>query len=205
MDFSKARVTKVEALSSSDAKWVKIQKIQYQDVEDKPRDWEFASRTTRVPGSTCDGVAILAVLNDESPEGPRILLQKQFRPPVGKVCIEIPAGLLDADESIQTCAERELLEETGYIGTALHHSPLMFNDPGFCNTNVILVHVAVDLEDPRNQTPKTQLEDGEFIETFTLPLKTLDKELARLVDEGYALDVRLECVATGIALACQYL
>jgi ADP-ribose pyrophosphatase len=44
------------------------------------------------------------------------VLQKQFRPPVGKVCIEIPAGLLDAGESAATCAVRELKEETGYVG-----------------------------------------------------------------------------------------
>ena len=52
-------------------------------------------------------------------DGPQILLQKQFRPPVGKVCIEIPAGLLDANESGEVCAIRELKEETGYVGKAV--------------------------------------------------------------------------------------
>ena len=47
------------------------------------------------------------------------MLQKQFRPPVGKVCIEIPAGLLDAGESVEQCAVRELKEETGYVGEAI--------------------------------------------------------------------------------------
>ena len=47
------------------------------------------------------------------------MLQKQFRPPVGKVCIEIPAGLLDAGESPEECAVRELKEETGYVGEAV--------------------------------------------------------------------------------------
>jgi len=44
------------------------------------------------------------------------LLQKQFRPPVGKVVIEIPAGLVDAGESGDETAVRELKEETGYVG-----------------------------------------------------------------------------------------
>ena len=53
------------------------------------------------------------------PQGPQILLQKQFRPPIGKVCIEIPAGLLDAGETGEECAVRELREETGYVGKAV--------------------------------------------------------------------------------------
>lgn len=66
----------------------------------------------------------------EKPTGKEILLQKQYRPPVDGVCIEIPAGLLDPNESIGRCAERELLEETGYVGHAIKVSPVMFNDPG---------------------------------------------------------------------------
>ena len=47
--------------------------------------------------------------------GPEIILQKQFRPPVCKVTIEVPAGLVDAGESAEEAAIRELKEETGYI------------------------------------------------------------------------------------------
>jgi ADP-ribose pyrophosphatase len=67
----------------------------------------------------------------EKPNGPEILLQKQFRPPVAKVCIEIPAGLVDAGESPEVCAVRELKEETGYVGEVLKGeigvSPVIFN------------------------------------------------------------------------------
>lgn len=129
------------------------------------RDWEFASRQTRVAGSEVDGVGIIAVL--QKPTGPEILLQKQFRPPVDGVCIEIPAGLLDAGETLEQCAERELYEETGYVGKAVRTSPVMFNDPGFCNTNLKLVTVKIDLENPQNQDPTPKLEDGEFIECFS--------------------------------------
>ena len=75
-----------------------------------------------------DGVGVIALLQPppsakspaaSPPEGPLIVLQKQFRPPVGKVCIEIPAGLLDPKESAATCAVRELKEETGYEGAAV--------------------------------------------------------------------------------------
>lgn len=59
--------------------------------------------------------------------GPEIILQKQYRPPLGKVVIEVPAGLVDAGESAEEAAVRELKEETGYVGIASETSPVMFN------------------------------------------------------------------------------
>lgn len=59
--------------------------------------------------------------------GPEIVLQKQYRPPTDKVTIEVPAGLIDAGETAEQAAVRELREETGYVGTVTQKSPLMFN------------------------------------------------------------------------------
>lgn len=55
------------------------------------------------------------------------MLQKQFRPPINKVVIEVPAGLVDAKETAAESAVRELREETGYVGVAVEISPVMFN------------------------------------------------------------------------------
>jgi len=59
----------------------------------------------RHPGAS----AIVPVMDDRS-----ILLLKQYRHAVGGFIWEIPAGTLDPDEDEKTCAERELIEETGY-------------------------------------------------------------------------------------------
>lgn len=67
-------------------------------------------------------VALLA-----KPSGLELLLQKQYRPPIDKVVIEVPAGLIDAGETPEQCAVRELKEETGYVGVAEQTSPVMFN------------------------------------------------------------------------------
>ena len=55
-------------------------------------------------------VAIVPLLDDG-----RIVLERQYRHPTGKVMIEIPAGKLDPGEEPLVCARRELLEETGYV------------------------------------------------------------------------------------------
>lgn len=97
---------------------------------------------TRPAGIDYDGVGIIAVLESASAP-PSLLLQKQFRPPIGKTTIEVPAGLVDAGETAEQCALRELHEETGYYGTIVEagdagaKSVLMFNDPGMCNSEFL--------------------------------------------------------------------
>ena len=54
-------------------------------------------------------VAIVPLLDDG-----RLVLERQFRYPVGRVLLEIPAGKIDPGEDTLACAQRELLEETGY-------------------------------------------------------------------------------------------
>jgi len=75
--------------------------------------WEFASR------SNASGVVVLVPVTDQG----EIVLVEQFRKPVGKDVIELPAGLVgdheDPDESILQAARRELEEETGYAAAQL--------------------------------------------------------------------------------------
>lgn len=73
------------------------------------RGWEYVTRSN-VKGC----VAILAVTDDH-----RVILTEQYRPPVGRSVIELPAGLagdipLQEDEPLLVAAKRELKEETGY-------------------------------------------------------------------------------------------
>ncbi|KAF2008600.1 hypothetical protein BU24DRAFT_429202 [Aaosphaeria arxii CBS 175.79] len=204
---NKSKVLKTEPLDYKDAKWATLLKITYSDPEGVERTWESGERLTRPAGSDIDGVGVVAILQDPSkPDAdPQILLQKQWRPPVDATVIEIPAGLIDPNESAETCAIRELKEETGYIGTVMEAgfgvSPIMFNDPGFCNTNLRMVHITVDMSNPANQNPQPELEDNEFIETFAVPLKDLWALCKKYESEGYAIDARVGTIAEGIELA----
>ncbi|KAI9772650.1 MAG: hypothetical protein M1840_000244 [Geoglossum simile] len=203
MSSANAEVLSREPLSTEAAAWTKLVRITYKDPNGKLRVWESAERRTRPANSPVDGVGIIAIL--EKPTGPELLLQKQFRPPTEKVCIEVPAGLVDAGESPEQCAVRELKEETGYVGRVAGDgsgvSPLMFNDPGFCNTNLNFVHVTIDMSVKENQNPKPELEENEFIEVFSVPLARLYSEIRKLEKDGFAIDARVGTLAEGFELA----
>jgi ADP-ribose pyrophosphatase len=82
-----------------------------------------------------------------------------------------------------------------------YHQVLTLVDPGFCNTNLQMVHVTVDMSLPENQNPQTALEEGEFIETFAVPLKELWDVCRKFEKEGYAIDARVGTLTEGIEFA----
>ncbi|RDA93300.1 hypothetical protein CP533_2023 [Ophiocordyceps camponoti-saundersi (nom. inval.)] len=201
MAVSNCKALSREPLSDDEARWVQLAKVTYRDPNGATRTWESAERRTRPTGSDIDGVGIVALLNDPASGQQHIILQKQYRPPIDKITIELPAGLTDAGETAEETAVRELREETGYIGVPSLTSPVMFNDPGFCNTNLRMVHVNVDMSLPENKDPKPQLEENEFIDVFTVPLASLWDECRKLEAQGFAIDARVGTLAEGIVLA----
>lgn len=64
-----------------------------------------------------------------------------------------------------------------------------------------MIHVTVDLSRPENQDPKPDLEDNEFIETFSVPIKDLWDICRVFEQEGYAIDARVGTLAEGIEFA----
>ncbi|KAH6854816.1 NUDIX hydrolase domain-like protein [Chaetomium sp. MPI-CAGE-AT-0009] len=202
MSIGEAKVISTEPLPPSEAVWTKLVKKTYKDPNGVTRTWESAERTTRPKTSDIDGVGIVAIL--EKKTGPEIVLQKQYRPPLDKTVIELPAGLIDEGETAEQAAIRELKEETGYVSEVLETSPVMFNDPGFCNTNLRMVHVTVDMSLPANQDLKPELEENEFIEVFLVKLADLWEECIKLEAEGYAIDARIANLAEGIEIAKKF-
>lgn len=79
------------------------------------------------------GAAVLPVL----PDG-RLLLIRQFRPAIGKMIYEIPAGRLEPGESACDCAGRELMEEAGYSTAQMLPLGGLWSAVGFCDEYIHL-------------------------------------------------------------------
>lgn len=181
-------------------KWVSLQTWKYEDAKGKERAWDVATRTTRLPDAEIDAVCILALLRSGSAPVETLLVQ-QFRPPLDGYTLELPAGLLDANESEEECALRELREETGFIGhSAQVTGTRLAMSPGMCEETVKLVVVDVDLDDARNAKPEQQLEESEAIKVVRAPLlglaDTIDEIVAR--EEGVVPIMGLYTLAVGL-------
>jgi len=120
-------------------------------------------------------VAILAILDDG-----RILLERQYRYPIAKVCMEIPAGKLDPNEDPLVCAQRELEEETGYSASRWSYIRRIHPVISY-STEFIDIYLAEGL-----QAGKSRLDEEEFLDVFAAPLD----EILAWVEQGVITDVK---------------
>ena len=108
-------------------------------------------------------VMVVAML----PDG-RLVMERQYRYPVRQTMIEFPAGKLDAGEGGLACAQRELLEETGYRARRWAKAGVMHPVIGYA-TEVIEVWFADELS-----LGDRQLDEGEFLDVFTATQQELE-------------------------------
>lgn len=114
------------------------------------------------------GVGVVAV-DDQA----RVLLVRQFRPALGELLLEIPAGITEPGEDPAVCAARELEEETGTRADCLEPLARFYPSPGFC-TEELHVYLATGL---RSGEPHP--DDGEDIEVVWLTAARVRQMLAR--------------------------
>ncbi len=74
----------------------------------------------------------------------KIVFMRQFRPVLNKHIFELPAGTIDPDESLMTCAKRELKEETGLSAKSLKKLGQIYPVPGY-STEIIYIFKAENL------------------------------------------------------------
>ena len=122
-----------------------------------------------------DCIAVIAVDADDN-----ILLVKQFRKPIEKELLEIPAGGIDEGEDPVTAVEREMREETGYFPKKVERLGGFYSTPGYCSEYLYL-YLATDLIPSR-----LFAEDTEGIEVIRMPVT----EIRELVKQGKIQDAK---------------
>jgi len=140
--------------------------------------WEYATRNTQRPA-----VGIVAVTDERS-----VVLVEQFRPPVNRVVIELPAGLAgdlaDAkDETLLAAAQRELLEETGYRASQWTELTAGYSSPGLTDETIVLF-LAQGLT-------KITAGGGDATEKITIHEVPLDEVVQWLMRNNYVADLKL--------------
>ncbi|BBO35612.1 NUDIX hydrolase [Lacipirellula parvula] len=140
--------------------------------------WEFVSRNTRRPA-----VGIVAITDDE-----RVVLVEQFRPPVGRKVVELPAGLAgdisgQEGESLLLAAQRELLEETGYAASRWTELGVGYSSPGLTDESIVLF-LAEGLQ-------KVEAGGGDGTESITIHEPPLANVAEWLAAHGAAVDLKL--------------
>lgn len=125
-----------------------------------PDGREAAREFIRHPGA----VMIVPLLDDG-----RLLLERQYRYPMERVMLEFPAGKLDAGETKLACAQRELLEETGYRAAEWAHAGVLHNAIAYSDEGIEIFFARGLVAGER------QLDEGEFLDLVTHTSAELDQ------------------------------
>ena len=142
--------------------------------------WEYVSRARSIRAAV-----ILAV------EDGHVLLVEQYRVPLGKPCIELPAGLIGdddsaADEEPLAAAGRELEEETGYRAATLEDVGEFHSSPGMVSESFTLVRAR-----GLTRIGEGGGVGGEDITAHRVPLDGIEGFVAEARAAGKAIDVKL--------------
>ena len=150
--------------------------------------WEFVSRAGGIRAAV-----ILAI------DAGDVILVEQYRVPLGRACLELPAGLVgdvEAGESVEESARRELEEETGYRAERIEELGDFYSSPGMASESFTLVRA----------TGLTKVGDGggdhdENIVVHRVPLAEIEAFVAAGRAEGLGIDVKLLVLLAGKMLA----
>ncbi|MDY7524777.1 NUDIX hydrolase [Sphingomonas sp. 10B4] len=154
----------------------------------KDGSWEYVARARGI------AAAVILAIDDGA-----VILVEQYRVPLGKRCLELPAGLVGDEtegEGIHTSAARELEEETGYAAATIETIGFFHSSPGMVSEGFTLVRA----------TGLTQVSagggvEGENITVHRVPLGEIAAFVAAKRAEGVAIDVKMLLLLSGGILA----
>ena len=143
--------------------------------------WEYVTRARGIRA------AVILAIDDED----HVLLVEQYRVPLGKACLELPAGLIGDDDSSPdedpaAAAARELEEETGYRADRIEVIGEFYSSPGMVSESFTLVRAhGLTQVGPGGGT------DSEDITVHRVALAHLPQFVEMARSRGLGIDVRL--------------
>lgn len=142
--------------------------------------WEYVSRSRGIRA------AVILAIDDG-----HVLLVEQYRVPLGKNCIELPAGLVgddddNSDENAALAANRELEEETGYRAETMEDCGEFYSSPGMVSESFSLFKA-----NGLTKVGDGGGVDGENITLHRVALGALGAFMEHKRNEGAGIDVRL--------------
>lgn len=141
--------------------------------------WEYVSRSRGIRA------AVILAIDEED----HVILVEQFRVPLGRRCIELPAGLIgdgDSDEDDETAAARELEEETGYQAARMEVLGEFWSSPGMITESYTLLRAhGLTKVGPGGGT------DSEDITVHRVPLAGISQAVANWRAQGFAIDTKM--------------
>lgn len=157
-------------------KFMSAVEITYRDARGAVRTWEALERV---------GIGGIVVMAAVTPTG-HIILEKQFRPPLGRNVIELPAGLVEPGEPMEDAAKRELIEETGWSAGRLEflaEGPISTG----ASTELLRAFLCTDLD----YVGKNGGDDNEIIEVVETPLGNVLDFLNKAQAAGCLVDLKV--------------
>jgi 8-oxo-dGTP pyrophosphatase MutT (NUDIX family) len=157
-------------------KFMSAVEITYRDARGHVRTWEALERV---------GVGGIVVMVAVTPSG-NVILERQFRPPMGRDVLELPAGLVEPGESMEIAAKRELIEETGWEAGKLEflaEGPISTG----ASTETLRAYLCTSLE----QVGKNGGDDNEIIEVIEVPIGKAQEFLRDAQAKGMLVDLKV--------------
>lgn len=151
------------------------------------RLWESVERIN------CDGIVGIIPFTADG----EVILIRQYRPPVDRHVVELPAGLIEIGENPETAVQRELREETGYQAGKIVYVTKGPMSSG-ASSEILNVFVATEL----SYVGIADRDETENIEVLVVPLGELNKALLKQEDRGDYIDLKVVGLIMLGAAAC---
>lgn len=150
--------------------------ITYRDARGVLRTWEALERVE------IEGIVVMVAV---TPSG-KVVLERQFRPPMGRDVIELPAGLVEPGEAMEVAAKRELIEETGWSAGKIEflaEGPISTG----ASTETLRAYLCTELV----QVGKNGGDDNEIIEVIEIPIRDIQQFLRAEQTKGMLVDLKV--------------